>query len=228
VPIGARYLLAALFVVGLGLLAPLVVGDFSKRQALVLALAEGACLLAVALGIVLLVRRLRASHEALWALARRDELTGVGNYRALHERLGAEIARHDRHTREFALVLLDLDGFKQVNERHGHLEGDQLLAEIGASLGRETRGEDSVFRQGGDEFAVIVPEVNAEEAEEVAKRLRGRVSRRGFGSDERRPVTAATGYAMYPADGRTVDELLTVADQDLRAAKSGSRPRGRV
>ncbi|HEU4707353.1 MAG TPA: GGDEF domain-containing protein [Solirubrobacterales bacterium] len=227
-PLGARYLLAAVFAVGLGLLAPLVVGDFSKRQALILGLAEAACLVAVATGIVLLVRRLRASHEALWALARRDELTGVGNYRALHERLGAEIARHQRHGREFALILLDLDGFKAINERHGHLEGDRLLAEIGTSLGRETRGEDAVFRQGGDEFAVIVPEVNAEEAEEVAKRLRGRVERRGFGSDERRPVTARAGYAMYPADGRTVDELLTVADDDLLAAKAGSRAEGAV
>ena len=72
------------------------------------------------------------SHEALWALARRDELTGVGNYRALHERLAAEISRHRRHGREFALILLDLDGFKAVNERFGHLEGDRLLAEIGA------------------------------------------------------------------------------------------------
>lgn len=223
VPLGARYLLAALLTVGLGLMAPLVVGDFSRREALILALAEVACLAAVAGGIVLLVRRLRTSHEALWALARRDELTGVGNYRALHERLAAEIARHSRHGREFALVLLDLDGFKQVNELHGHLEGDRLLAEIGTSLGRETRGEDSVFRQGGDEFAVIVPEVNAEEAGEVAKRLRGRVARRGFGSDELRPVTAASGYAMYPADGRTVDDLLSVADADLFAGKAAAR-----
>jgi diguanylate cyclase (GGDEF)-like protein len=226
VPLRATYLLAALFAVALGLLAPLVVGSFSQQQVLILALAEAACLVAVAVGIVLLVRRLRASNEALWALARRDELTGVGNYRALHERLAAEIARHTRHRREFALVLLDLDGFKQINERFGHLEGDRLLTEIGSSLRKETRGEDSVFRQGGDEFAVIVPEVNAEEAGEVAKRLRGRVSQRGFGSDELRPVTAATGYAMYPADGRTVDELLSVADEDLFAAKAGTRTAG--
>ena len=227
-PLGARYLLAALFTIALGLLAPLLIGSYSKRQALVLALAEAACLVAVAIGIVILVRRLRASHEALWRLARRDELTGVGNYRALHERLAAEIARHERHKREFALVLLDLDGFKEVNERHGHLEGDRLLAEIGSSLGKEVRGEDSVFRQGGDEFAVIVPEVNAEEAGEVAKRLRGRVSRRGFGSDEMRPVSAATGFAMYPADGRTVDELLGVADDDLFSAKHDIRTNGAI
>jgi diguanylate cyclase (GGDEF)-like protein len=226
VPLGGAYLLAALFAIALGLLAPLIFGHFSRRQELILALAEAACLVAVAAGIVLLVRRLRASHEALWALARRDELTGVGNYRALHERLSVEIARHQRHGREFALILLDLDDFKQVNERFGHLEGDRLLAEIGGSLRKELRSEDSVFRQGGDEFAVILPEVNAEEAGEVAKRLGGRVSWRGFGSDEARPLTAGTGFAMFPADGRTVDELLKVADADLFSSKPGERTRG--
>ena len=225
-PLGAAYLLAALFAIALGLLAPLVFGHFSRRQEAILAIAEAACLVAVGVGIVLLVRRLRTSHDALWALARRDELTGVGNYRALQERLLVEIARHTRHEREFALVLLDLDGFKQVNERFGHLEGDRLLAEIGSSLGKEVRGEDSVFRQGGDEFAVIVPEVNAEEAGEVAKRLRARVAQRGFGSDELRPLSAATGFAMFPADGRTADDLLSVADADLFAAKPGERTHG--
>ena len=223
-PLAPAYLLVALLTIGVGLLAPLLLGSFSERQALILAVVEAACLLAVAAGIVLLVRRLRASHEALWALARRDELTGVGNYRALHERLAEEIARHHRHGREFALVLLDLDAFKQVNERYGHLEGDRLLAEIGSSLRREVRGEDSVFRQGGDEFAVIVPEVNAEEADEVATRLRGRVAERGFGSDDERPVSAATGLAMYPADGKTVEELLGRADLDLFATKRDGRP----
>lgn len=227
-PLGAAYLLAALLAIALGVLAPLIFGHFSRRDEIVLALAEVAGLAAVGVGIVLLVRRLRASRDALWALARRDELTGVGNYRALHERLAAEIARHQRHGREFALVLLDLNGFKEVNERHGHLEGDRLLAEIGGSLRKEVRGEDSVFRQGGDEFAVIVPEVDAEEAGEVAKRLRARVAKRGFGSDEMRPLTATTGFAMFPADGRTVDDLLGVADADLFSAKPGERTRGPV
>lgn len=229
VPLGAAYLLAALFAIALGLLAPLVLGDYSRTQEAILAVAEAACLAAVGVGIVLLVRRLRTSHEALWAQARRDELTGVGNYLALHEQLAAEIARHTRHGREFALILLDLDGFKQVNERYGHLEGDRLLAEIGGSLRKEVRAEDSVFRQGGDEFAVIVPEVNAEEAGEVGKRLRGRIAQRGFGSDELRPLSAATGFAMFPSDGRSVDELLGVADADLFAAKPGERrDRGRA
>jgi diguanylate cyclase (GGDEF)-like protein len=222
-PIGAGLLVAGLVTVGAGLLLPLLLGTFSNQQALVLAIVEAGCLAVVAIGVVVLTRRLRASHEALWALARRDELTGVGNYRGLHERLAEEIFRHRRHAREFALVLLDLDGFKQINEIHGHLEGDRLLTEIGAALREEVRGEDSVFRQGGDEFAVIVPEADAEEAGEVAVRLRRRVAQRGLGTDETRPVAATTGFAMFPADGTTAEDLLGFADMDLFAAKRDGR-----
>jgi diguanylate cyclase (GGDEF)-like protein len=222
-PIGAGFLIAGLAAIVAGLLLPLVLGSFSRRQTFVLALVEAICLVVIAAGVLLLARRLRTSHDALWALARRDELTGVGNYRSLHERLAEEIARHRRHSREFALILLDLDGFKAVNERLGHLEGDRLLAEIGAALSDEVRAEDSVFRQGGDEFSVIVPEASAEEAEEVAARLRARICRRGFGSDEKWPVTAACGFAMFPVDGATVDDLLGFADTDLFAAKRDGR-----
>ncbi len=222
-PIGPGFLVAGLVAIGAGLLLPLALGSFSDRQTLILALVEAVCVAIVGVGVVLLARRLRASHEALWMLARRDELTGAGNYRSLHERLAEEIARHGRHSREFALVLLDLDGFKAVNERLGHLEGDRLLAEVAAALSDEVRTEDSVFRQGGDEFAVIVPEANAEEAGEVAARLRARVQRRGFGGDERRRVSAATGFAMYPVDGATVEDLLGFADADLIEAKRDGR-----
>jgi diguanylate cyclase (GGDEF)-like protein len=222
-PISAGFLVAGLVAIVAGLLLPLLLGSFSGGQTLILASFEAVCLAVVAAGILLLARRLRASHRALWALALRDELTGVGNYRGLHERLAEEVARHQRHSREFALVLLDLDGFKAINERLGHLEGDRLLAEIGAALRDAVRAEDSIFRQGGDEFAAIVPEANAEEAEEVATRLRARVARRGLGQDESRPVSATTGFAMFPADGNTPDALLGFADRDLFAAKHERR-----
>jgi diguanylate cyclase (GGDEF)-like protein len=221
--IGAGFLVAGLAAIAVGVVLPFALGSFSDRQTLVLAVFETICVAVVAFGVLMLARRLRVSHDALWELARRDELTGVGNYRSLHERLAEEIARHRRRSREFALVLLDLDGFKAINERFGHLEGDRLLAEIGVALSDEVRAEDSVFRQGGDEFAVIVPEANAEEAEEVATRLRARVARRGFGTDARLPVSGATGFAMFPVDGASADALLGFADQDLFAAKHNRR-----
>lgn len=222
-PIGAGLLVAGLAAIAAGLLLPQLLGSFSDRERLVLALIEVLCLALLAVGILVMARRLHSSHEALWELARRDELTGVGNYRALNERLAEEVSRHRRRGREFALILLDLDGFKQINEDHGHLAGDRLLAEVGRALDEEVRREDSVFRQGGDEFAVIVPEADAEEAEEVAARLRGRVRHRGFGSDLELPVSAATGIALYPADGRTEQELLRRADLDLFASKRQRR-----
>lgn len=222
-PLGARVLVAGLIAIAAGLLLPLLIGTFSDTQALILALVEIGCLALLAVGIVVMSRRLAASSEALWVLARRDELTGVGNYRALHERLAEEISRHGRHQRQFAIVLLDLDGFKQINEEHGHLEGDRLLAEIGRALQEEVRREDSVFRQGGDEFAVIVPEAGAEQAAEVAIRLCARVRRRGFGNDDSRPVSAAAGIAIFPADGISGEDLLGCADHDLFAAKREGR-----
>ncbi|MBK5221235.1 MAG: GGDEF domain-containing protein [Thermoleophilia bacterium] len=221
VPVGAGLLVAGLTVIVLGLLLPLLLGSFSERQTLVLAIVEAACLAVVGVGVVVMARRLRVSHEALWALARRDELTGVGNYRSLYERLAEEIARHGRHDRQFALILLDLDGFKQVNEVHGHLEGDRLLTEVGAALRDEVRGEDAVFRQGGDEFAVIVEETDAEEIGEVAARIRARIARRGFGSDAELPLSGATGFAVFPVDGTSAEALLGFADLDLLAAKRG-------
>jgi two-component system cell cycle response regulator len=215
---------AGLAVIAVGLLGPLAIGSFSHTQTLLLALAEVVCLVVVAVGVVVMARRLQASHRALWDLARRDGLTGVGNYRSLQERLAEEIARHGRHGRQFALILLDLDGFKQVNELYGHLEGDRLLTEVGIALRDEVRGEDAVFRQGGDEFAVIVAESDAEEATEVGARIRARIASRGFGNDAERPLSGATGFAVFPPDGTSAEALLGSADHDLLAAKRGDGP----
>ena len=209
--------------VAVGLAAPLVLGSFSPLESALLAGLEAACVFVAALAAVAIARRVRGRLEALRAIAMRDELSGVGNYRALHERIGEEIARHRRHRREFVVILIDLDDFKQVNERHGHLAGDQLLAEIGAALSDEIRREDSVFRQGGDEFAVVVPETNAEEADELAARLRYRIAHRGFGNDETLPVSATTGFATYPGDGTDERSLLACADRHLFAGKAGAR-----
>lgn len=218
--VGAGVLLAGLAAIAVGLLVPLLIGSFSGGELLIVVPIEAGCLLAVGTGGLLLARRLKASHGDLWALSRRDELTGVGNYRALHERLSEEISRHSRRRREFALILIDLDRFKQVNEEFGHLEGDRVLAEIGAALRDEVRGEDSVFRQGGDEFAVIAPETNGEEAEDVAARLRTRVRARGEGHVS---VSATTGFAIFPAEGRSADELFRFADGDLFGTKRVGR-----
>lgn len=213
----------ALLVVAVAFLIPLLVGDFSGGQVVLVALLEVPCIAAVAVSATLLARRYRAGRAELWEQSRRDELTGVGNYRALHERLNEEIARHTRHRREFALILIDLDRFKQVNDRFGHLEGDRVLAHVGKVLRETVRADDLVFRQGGDEFAILAPETNAEEAEEVAARVRLQLGERGDGE---RTVSARTGFAIFSVDGRSVDELLSFADVQLFGAKQEARGRG--
>src|ERR1044072_6355496 len=220
--IGARFLFAGLAAIGVALGVPSTVASFSDTEVRLVAAVEAACIIAVGVCAIFLARRLQESHDELWDLSRRDELTGVGNYRALHERLDEEISRHARHRREFALLLIDLDGFKQVNEALGHLEGDRVLAGIGEALRDEIRGEDSVFRQGGDEFAVLAPETNGEEAEDVAARLRTRG--RDCGEEGGR-ISARTGDATSPGDGRTVHELLNCADRDLLGAKHSNAAR---
>lgn len=212
------YLFVGMFAALTGLVVPIVLGSFSHGQAIAVALVEGVCLPLIAVCVIVAGRRLEESRQVLWDLSRRDELTGIGNYRALQERLAEEVARHERRGREFALVTIDLNGFKEVNERLGHLEGDRLLAEIGTALEGVVRAEDSVFRQGGDEFAVIAPETNAEEALDVAARLRSSIA--GCGSAAA-PVTAGTGFAVFPGDGRSPGELLGRADSDLLEAKRG-------
>jgi diguanylate cyclase (GGDEF)-like protein len=218
----ASFLIGGIVAVAVTMLVAVGIGSFNGAEILLLLAVDIACVVALALGAHALSRRINSNEAGLWALSRRDELTGVGNYRALHERLGEELSRHTRRQHEFALILIDLDGFKQINEGLGHLEGDRLLAQIGEALAEEVRGEDSVFRQGGDEFAVIAPETNGEEAEDVAARLRARVRRC---SRDGVRISAGTGFAIFPADGRSISDLIDRADRDLLGAKRNSWPR---
>ena len=95
-------------------------------------------------------------------LAGRDPLTDVGNYRLLHERLHYELHRHQRVNGQLAVLLIDLDRFKQVNERLGHAAGDDVLRRVALTLRGAVRQQDTVARQGGDEFAVLAPDTDAD------------------------------------------------------------------
>jgi diguanylate cyclase (GGDEF)-like protein len=215
-----RDVMLHLALISAGLFVPVVVGEHTGRETLILALLMAPSLFVVGTITSYLQARFEASRAAFYRLARKDELTGVGNYRALHERLAEEISRHARRGRELALIVLDLDGFKEVNERFGHLVGDSVLARVGEALRAGVRTEDSVFRQGGDEFSVLAPETGIDEAEELAARLRIRLREVGVG-DMR--ISAQAGFAIFPGDGRTVDELLGFADVHLLAGKREER-----
>jgi len=147
-----------------------------------------------------------------------DPLTGVGNYRKLHERLHAATAVDPQR---FALLTLDVDRFKEINEAHGHLEGDRLLQEVSRVLVENVRVSDVVARQGGDEFSVLLPESDEEGAAMLARRIEEALAT--IAAADRAPVRASIGVAVFPQDGATPGDLLEKADLDLRAMKERRR-----
>ena len=169
--------------------------------------------------------RQQVRERRLESLTREDPLTGLGNVRVLRDRLGYEIARHQRHGRPLAVVVLDLDGFKGVNDRFGHAAGDEVLRGVGAALARTVRVQDTVVRQGGDEFCVLAPETAREEADLLMDRLRRAVSGSVAGLEG---LGASFGAAIYPEDGAAAGDLLAEADAAAAEAKRRSgrrRPR---
>ena len=205
-----------LAMVVVALLAPLAYEDEPVREGLLWAFAAGPAIVLTALVVGRLTSRLEASREAYRRLSTEDGLTGVGNYRSLIERLRHETARHHRRNREFAILTLDLDNFKDVNETQGHLVGDLLLAIVGSMIDLKVRTEDAVFRQGGDEFSVIAPETGHDEADGLAARIEHSLSTISSGDTE---LSASVGVAVFPHDGTEPGELLDAADTALLSRK---------
>lgn len=210
-------LLITIGLITLGLLSPALIGDNAGRETFAFAVIFAPTLFVMSTLVYRLTRMLERSRQDFWTLSRQDGLTGVGNYRALTERLEEEIARHGRHGRQFSIVLLDLDHFKDVNDKFGHLYGDRVLTEVASTIRESVRTEDSVYRQGGDEFAVIAPETAAIEIQPIVDRLRDRVE--SWRGDHDVAISIGTGIASYPADGTTAKELLGMADIRLLDGK---------
>jgi diguanylate cyclase (GGDEF)-like protein len=207
------------FQLGLASLAsllPIVYDPGDVRQTLLEAMVLIPTLLLTAGTITYLRERLESSEERFRRMAESDALTGVGNYRMLSERLAVELERHGRYGHPLALIVVDLNDFKQVNDRHGHQRGDRVLQEVAGSLIGSVRGSDCLVRHGGDEFCVIAPETGRGRAEELALRLRAGIERIQV---EGVPVGSCTGVAVFPEDGANVDALLSRADERLRLEK---------
>ena len=180
---------------------------------------------AASVAILLAVRdRVGRERDALRASALTDPLTGAANRRSLLARIDYEIARHARTRRDFALLMLDLDGFKLLNDRFGHPAGDDLLREVAAALARVIRDQDTVARVGGDEFCVLAPETDEAGAERLISRVEMAVARVTAGADS---LGASAGAAIFPRDGQTAERLVQAADQNLLASKRVSRGPGR-
>lgn len=162
--------------------------------------------------------RLERERDALGASAMTDALTGVANRRRLLTQADYEIARHRRARRPFALVMLDLDGFKPLNDRFGHAAGDELLTDVAGALSRAMRAQDTVARYGGDEFCVLAPETGSAGADRLEARVGEAVRSVVAGPAT---VSASVGVAIFPDDGVDVARLLGVADARLLDAKRG-------
>jgi diguanylate cyclase (GGDEF)-like protein len=207
------------------LLTPSLVDYDSEQHQVADLVVQVPSLILAAIVIVALREQLERSREAYRFLSRHDPLTGVGNYRQLHQALIAELARHARADRRFALILLDLDDFKGVNDSFGHLAGDRILCNVAEVLKESIRPGDTICRHGGDEFSVIGPETSEAEAGNLALRLEAAVQRVVAGQEN---LTASSGYAIYPDGVRSADELIGAADDALKREKRTRQSVGRA
>ena len=154
-------------------------------------------------------------EEAVRELASSDALTGLGNYRRLQDGFETEAKRAQRTGRSAALLLLDLDGLKKINDSQGHVVGSRALCRLARALRLECRAVDISARHGGDEFAVILPDTKAEGARSFVRR----VTRRLASDGEDPPLSFSYGVAVYPEDGSTLHQLLESADRPLYEMK---------
>ncbi len=154
-----------------------------------------------------------------------DTLSGAYLKRHFYPLLEEEIARNKEIQKEAGLIMIDIDRFKEVNDRHGHLAGDHVIREIGSILKSRCREEDIICRYGGDEFVIVLPRTSQEQTIQVAQRIKNSVSDLVFnpGTKNEFKTTVSMGIAMFPNEGDSSQKLLQSADQSLYAAKRGGR-----
>jgi len=176
----------------------------------------------VYLGLIGLYARYQREHAALKRMASSDFLTGLANRRCAEELIERHLARAERYGEAFSVLLLDLDHFKQVNDRHGHTVGDWVLREVSLRLSRALRESDVLSRWGGEEFLALAPATNAEQAKGLAERLSQALEGELLVGNLR--ITTSIGIATYEP-GDTVERLVSRADAAMYQAKAMGRNR---
>jgi diguanylate cyclase (GGDEF)-like protein len=154
--------------------------------------------------------------EQVRHLAVSDPLTGLANYRRLLDVLESETERTNRNGRPFAVLLLDLDGLKKINDSYGHLVGSRALCRLADILRIHCRTIDTAARYGGDEFALVLPEAEEQEARRVADRIREVMEN----DEDKPPLSASIGISIYRGEGERIEKLLSEADKNLYAEKA--------
>jgi diguanylate cyclase (GGDEF)-like protein len=173
-----------------------------------------------------LAHELRTANRELRNLAFRDDLTGLYNYRHFNNAMQKEIARCHRYRRPFALVLLDVDGFKTINDTHGHPAGDVVLQSIANDIQKNTRTVDTVIRYAGDEFALMLPETDRAGAMVKAENCRANIEALQIEIDGKAVrVTVSVGVASYDERSSKEVKLLELADRALYESKQNGRNR---
>jgi diguanylate cyclase (GGDEF)-like protein len=208
----------------------LVVRDPNRPDAsLPLLLAVVGIALAALLGSLILVWSRNERMQELELEAGQDPLTGLKNRRRFEEDLKLAMARGRRERTTGAMLMLDLDHFKQVNDLHGHPAGDRTIEEIAEVLRQRTRESDSLARLGGDEFAIVLPRCSPAEARMVADSIAAAIRGHQPSREDVDPITASVGVAMFGDDPRTsMESVISEADTAMYAAKDGGRDGVRI
>lgn len=208
----------------------LVVRDPDRPDvALPLLLAVVGISLAALLGSLILAWSRNERMQELQRQASLDSLTGLKNRRRFEEDLRMAMARGRREGTTGAVLMLDLDHFKQVNDSHGHPAGDRVIEEIAEVLRHRTRESDVLARLGGDEFAIVLPRCTQAEAQTVAESIAAAIGAHRSTDSELEPITASIGVAMFGDDPRTsIESVISEADTAMYAAKDGGRDGVRV
>jgi diguanylate cyclase (GGDEF)-like protein len=165
-----------------------------------------------------IVAEYRRVEAQLLHLAVTDPLTGLSNYRKFIDVLDGEIRRADRTDRPFAILFVDVDKLKLINDNLGHIAGNQALCRVANALRGSCRSIDTVARFGGDEFAMILPEAEEKAAHIVAERIANRLAH----DRDRPPITVSVGVAVYPTNGNRKESLMNAADSELYKAKAAA------
>ena len=201
-----------------GGLAPIIVHKFDSFTLVsILITITVTCALAYAFATIT-----RGQRDELMHLATKDPLTGVGNRRALQQKLDEAIAARKRNDIDCSMLMFDLDHFKQVNDQHGHAKGDEILIKITELVGMRIRVTDSIYRIGGEEFVIVAEDLNLENAARLAEQLRTIVEAYELAANS--TVTISLGVAQHHA-GESAEDWMSRADNALYMAKHAGRNR---
>jgi diguanylate cyclase (GGDEF)-like protein len=219
---GRRWCGYAVAVVSAGL-SVIVVVVAETQASIPAALAMGAARLAlylVVLGLLGMMRRERAGHQHAVAT---DQLTGAANAREFRAIALAEVEHAQRHQRDLSLAYVDVDDFKEINDRLGHPEGDHVLLQVSHMMRSVVRSTDTVARIGGDEFAILMPDIGATPARAVIERVRGELARLRTADGE--PVLCSIGLVTFDRPPTSLKELVAAGDELLYRAKDNGKDR---